>query len=179
MRSTPANLLNLALAQCECTRGYCRTGRHAQANPPAKQARADTSSRSLTRSSALELLNPRADLARREQAFQLNCTGALGLANVVKSNLGALSRPPHLTRSRSSLERYTGPRGTLKMLVDGSGQLKMTKDGKVLLSEMQIQVRTPSSLASADLSLRELILGWNLCTEPYGGVDCTNGGRAG
>jgi hypothetical protein len=27
------------------------------------------------------------------------------------------------------------------MLVDGAGQLKMTKDGKVLLSEMQIQVR--------------------------------------
>jgi len=26
------------------------------------------------------------------------------------------------------------------MLVDGAGQLKMTKDGKVLLSEMQIQV---------------------------------------
>lgn len=48
-------------------------------------------------------------------------TGATGLANVVKSNLG--------------------PRGTLKMLVDGAGQLKMTKDGKVLLSEMQIQVR--------------------------------------
>ena len=44
----------------------------------------------------------------------------MGLANVVKSNLG--------------------PRGTIKMLVDGSGQIKMTKDGKVLLSEMQIQV---------------------------------------
>lgn len=49
----------------------------------------------------------------------------------------------NFTRSRSSLKRYIGPRGTLKMLVDGSGQLKMTKDGKVLLSEMQIQVRTP------------------------------------
>jgi T-complex protein 1 subunit zeta len=29
------------------------------------------------------------------------------------------------------------------MLVDGAGQLKMTKDGKVLLSEMQIQVSSP------------------------------------
>lgn len=29
------------------------------------------------------------------------------------------------------------------MLVDGSGQIKMTKDGKVLLSEMQIQVTIP------------------------------------
>lgn len=34
------------------------------------------------------------------------------------------------------------------MLVDGSGQLKMTKDGKVLLSEMQIQV-SPTSLFHA------------------------------
>ena len=31
------------------------------------------------------------------------------------------------------------------MLVDGSGALKMTKDGKVLLSEMQIQVRRHAS----------------------------------
>lgn len=65
-------------------------------------------------------MNPRAEQVRRQQAFSLNCTGATGLAQVVKSNLG--------------------PRGTLKMLVDGAGQLKMTKDGKVLLSEMQIQV---------------------------------------
>jgi len=40
-----------------------------------------------------------------------------------------------------------GPRGTLKMLVDGSGQIKMTKDGKVLLSEMQIQNPTAAMIA--------------------------------
>ena len=38
------------------------------------------------------------------------------------------------------------------MLVDGAGQLKMTKDGKVLLSEMQIQV-CPHPLLSLALML--------------------------
>jgi T-complex protein 1 subunit zeta len=47
----------------------------------------------------------------------------------------------------SALEKYAGPRGTLKMLVDGSGQIKMTKDGKVLLSEMQIQNPTAAMIA--------------------------------
>ncbi|KAH9061261.1 T-complex protein 1 zeta subunit [Lactarius vividus] len=69
--------------------------------------------------SSIELINPKAESVRRAAALQVNTTGALGLANVVKGNLG--------------------PRGTLKMLVDGAGQIKMTKDGKVLLSEMQIQ----------------------------------------
>lgn len=40
-----------------------------------------------------------------------------------------------------------GPRGTLKMLVDGAGQIKMTKDGKALLSEMQIQNPTAAMIA--------------------------------
>jgi chaperonin GroEL (HSP60 family) len=35
------------------------------------------------------------------------------------------------------------------MLVDGAGQLKMTKDGKVLLSEMQIQVSISSPSSSS------------------------------
>lgn len=42
---------------------------------------------------------------------------------------------------------HIGPRGTLKMLVDGAGQIKMTKDGKVLLSEMQIQNPTAAMIA--------------------------------
>ncbi|CED82047.1 chaperonin-containing t-complex zeta subunit cct6 [Phaffia rhodozyma] len=78
-------------------------------------------------SSALEYINPRAETVRRAQALQVNTTGAVGLANVVKSNLG--------------------PRGTIKMLVDGSGNIKMTKDGKVLLSEMQIQNPTAAMVA--------------------------------
>ncbi|THH03752.1 hypothetical protein EW146_g10350, partial [Bondarzewia mesenterica] len=77
--------------------------------------------------SSIELINPKAESVRRAAALQVNTTGAMGLANVVKGNLG--------------------PRGTLKMLVDGSGQIKMTKDGKVLLSEMQIQNPTAAMIA--------------------------------
>ncbi|KAH7913913.1 chaperonin Cpn60/TCP-1 family [Hygrophoropsis aurantiaca] len=78
-------------------------------------------------SSSIELINPKAESVRRAAALQVNTAGAMGLASVVKSNLG--------------------PRGTLKMLVDGSGQIKMTKDGKVLLSEMQIQNPTAAMIA--------------------------------
>ncbi|KAF8633291.1 hypothetical protein AX17_004466 [Amanita inopinata Kibby_2008] len=78
-------------------------------------------------SSSIELVNPKAESVRRAAALQVNTTGAMGLANVVKGNLG--------------------PRGTLKMLVDGAGQIKMTKDGKVLLSEMQIQNPTAAMIA--------------------------------
>ncbi|KAL0956480.1 hypothetical protein HGRIS_002626 [Hohenbuehelia grisea] len=78
-------------------------------------------------SSSIELINPKAESVRRAAALQVNTTGAMGLASVVKGNLG--------------------PRGTLKMLVDGAGQIKMTKDGKVLLSEMQIQNPTAAMIA--------------------------------
>ncbi|KAF8345926.1 chaperonin Cpn60/TCP-1 family [Amanita rubescens] len=77
--------------------------------------------------SSIELINPKAESVRRAAALQVNTAGAMGLANVVKGNLG--------------------PRGTLKMLVDGSGQIKITKDGKVLLSEMQIQNPTAAMVA--------------------------------
>lgn len=52
-----------------------------------------------------------------------------------------------LTTGDQCAESTVGPRGTLKMLVDGSGQIKMTKDGKVLLSEMQIQNPTAAMIA--------------------------------
>ncbi|KJA29034.1 hypothetical protein HYPSUDRAFT_128264 [Hypholoma sublateritium FD-334 SS-4] len=77
--------------------------------------------------SGIELINPKAESVKRAAALQVNTNGAMGLAGVVKGNLG--------------------PRGTLKMLVDGSGQIKMTKDGKVLLSEMQIQNPTAAMIA--------------------------------
>lgn len=66
--------------------------------------------------------------------------------------LHKLSKPisvrVHRVYSTSRLLRVcAGPRGTLKMLVDGAGQIKMTKDGKVLLSEMQIQNPTAAMIA--------------------------------
>ncbi|KAI0965398.1 T-complex protein 1 [Xylaria arbuscula] len=68
--------------------------------------------------SAAELLNPKAESRRRGEALQVNISAGEGLRNVLKSNLG--------------------PLGTIKMLVDGAGQIKLTKDGNVLLREMQI-----------------------------------------
>ncbi|KAF8894955.1 chaperonin Cpn60/TCP-1 family [Gymnopilus junonius] len=68
--------------------------------------------------SSIELINPKAESVKRAAALQVNTTGAMGLANVVKGNL-----------------------------VDGAGQIKMTKDGKVLLSEMQIQNPTAAMIA--------------------------------
>ena len=47
------------------------------------------------------------------------------------------------------LKTNLGPNGTLKMLVGGAGQIKLTKDGNVLLKEMQIQHPTASLIAHA------------------------------
>ena len=67
---------------------------------------------------------------------------ANGLQNVLKTNLG--------------------PRGTLKMLVGGAGQIKLTKDGNVLLHEMQIQHPTAALIArtaTAQVSTNILLSG--------------------
>ncbi|EDV20134.1 uncharacterized protein TRIADDRAFT_38421 [Trichoplax adhaerens] len=77
--------------------------------------------------SAIKDLNPNAEIARAAQALQLNISAARGLQDVLKSNLG--------------------PRGTMKMLVSGAGDIKITKDGNVLLHEMQIQHPTASLIA--------------------------------
>jgi len=74
-------------------------------------------------------LNPKAEVARAAQALSLNISAARGLQEVLRSNLG--------------------PKGTMKMLVSGAGDIKMTKDGMVLLKEMQIQHPTASLIARA------------------------------
>ena len=65
--------------------------------------------------------------------------------------------PPHVqSKSRETLLltglfscvcATVGPKGTLKMLVSGSGDIKLTKDGKTLLYEMQIQNPTAALIA--------------------------------
>ncbi|CUM63186.1 uncharacterized protein PRCAT00000755001 [Priceomyces carsonii] len=87
-------------------------------------------------SSAVQLLNPKAESLRRAQALQVNISAAQGLQQVLASNLG--------------------PKGTLKLLVDGSGALKLTKDGKVLLTEMQIQHPTAVMIARAATAQDEI-----------------------
>ncbi|OQS03321.1 T-complex protein 1 subunit zeta [Thraustotheca clavata] len=79
--------------------------------------------------SSVRTVNPNAEVVARSQALLVNVSAAKGLQGVLKSNLG--------------------PRGTLKMLVGGAGQIKLTKDGNVLLHEMQIQHPTAAVIARA------------------------------
>ncbi|KAF2427667.1 T-complex protein 1 subunit zeta [Tothia fuscella] len=86
--------------------------------------------------SAAQLLNPKAESRRRGEALRVNINAGEGLQQVLSSNLG--------------------PTGTLKMLVDGSGGIKLTKDGSVLLREMQIQNPTAVMIARAATAQDEI-----------------------
>lgn len=79
--------------------------------------------------SSIRLVNPNAEFSRRGVARNTTINAAKGLQDVLRSNLG--------------------PKGTVKMLVGGAGDIKITKDGKVLLDEMQIQNPTSSMIARA------------------------------
>lgn len=74
-------------------------------------------------------MNPDAEIVSKQAALAVNVSAAKGLQSVLRTNLG--------------------PRGTLKMLVGGAGQIKLTKDGNVLLHEMQIQHPTAALIARA------------------------------
>lgn len=63
----------------------------------------------------------------RNAALFMNINAAKGLLDVMKTNLG--------------------PKGTIKMLVGGAGDLRLTKDGSVLLRDMQIQNPTAVMIA--------------------------------
>lgn len=78
---------------------------------------------------AVNLLNSGAEVSRRGLALHTTINAAKGLQNVLRTNLG--------------------PKGTIKMLVSGAGDIKITKDGKVLLDEMQIQNPTSLMIARA------------------------------
>lgn len=77
--------------------------------------------------SATQLVNPNADVVKKGAAAAMNINAARGLQDVLSSNLG--------------------PKGTLKMLVSGAGDIKLTKDGHTLLYEMQIQNPTANMIA--------------------------------
>lgn len=76
--------------------------------------------------SSLQFINSKADHVKKLGALTMNINAAKGLSDVLKTNIG--------------------PKGTLKMLVGGAGQIKITKDGNVLLHEMQIQHPTASMI---------------------------------
>lgn len=88
---------------------------------------------------AANLVNPNAEIVAQSQCLQVNVAAARGLQTVVKTNLG--------------------PRGTLKMLVGGAGQIKITKDGNVLLHEMQIQHPTAMMVARAATAMDDQVGG--------------------
>ena len=75
---------------------------------------------------AVKTLNPKPDVAQAQEALAVNISAAWGLQDVLRTNLG--------------------PKGTMKMLVSG-GDIKLTKDGNVLLLETQIQHPTASLIA--------------------------------
>lgn len=75
----------------------------------------------------LHEVSPNAEIVSKAAARAVNVAASVGLQAVLKTNLG--------------------PRGTLKMLVGGAGQIKLTKDGNVLLHEMQIQHPTACMVA--------------------------------
>nr|XP_021498325.1 T-complex protein 1 subunit zeta-2 isoform X2 [Meriones unguiculatus] len=76
---------------------------------------------------AIKIANPGAEVTRSQAALAVNICAARGLQDVLRPSLG--------------------PKGTLKMLVSGAGDIKLTKDGNVLLHEMQIQHPTASIIA--------------------------------
>ncbi|XP_019673072.1 T-complex protein 1 subunit zeta-2 isoform X1 [Felis catus] len=76
---------------------------------------------------AITAVNSKAEVARARSALAVNMCAARGLQDVLRTNLG--------------------PKGTMKMLISGAGDIKLTKDGNVLLHEMQIQHPTASLIA--------------------------------
>ncbi|KAL5722187.1 T-complex protein 1 subunit zeta [Ranunculus cassubicifolius] len=76
---------------------------------------------------AVRVLNPNAEVLNKSASLNMNIKTPIGLMDVLKPNLG--------------------PKGTIKMLVGGSGDIKLTKDGNTLLKEMQIQNPTAIMIA--------------------------------
>lgn len=87
--------------------------------------------------SSVQFVNSRAEVLKRFSALAMNINAARGLQEIMKSNLG--------------------PKGTLKMLVGGAGQIKITKDGCVLLTEMQIQHPTASMIARSATAQDDIV----------------------
>ena len=79
--------------------------------------------------SSVNFINEKGEELDREGALRMNLTAAASLQGVIRSNIG--------------------PKGTEKMLVGGAGQVKITKDGNVLLHEMNIIHPTAQMIARA------------------------------
>ena len=76
---------------------------------------------------SVNFINVKGEELDREGALRMNLTASASLMGVIRSNVG--------------------PKGTEKMLVGGAGQVKITKDGNVLLHEMSIIHPTAQMIA--------------------------------
>ncbi|CDR97893.1 T-complex protein 1 zeta subunit, putative [Babesia bigemina] len=85
---------------------------------------------------SVNILNKQADSLQAMAALATNIHAAKSLCDIVKTNLG--------------------PKGTCKMLVNGAGNIKITKDGSVLLGEMMIQHPTAMILCRAASAMDEI-----------------------
>ncbi|KAK2197863.1 bifunctional GroEL-like equatorial domain superfamily/Chaperonin TCP-1 [Babesia duncani] len=85
---------------------------------------------------SVNILNKQADSLQAMAALLTNIHAAKSLFEILKSNLG--------------------PSGTCKMLVNGAGNIKITKDGSVLLSEMMIQHPTALILCRAAAAMDDI-----------------------
>ncbi|KAH8400473.1 hypothetical protein KR222_001090 [Zaprionus bogoriensis] len=86
---------------------------------------------------SVSLLNPKAEVARAAQALGINITAAVGMKRLMATNLG--------------------PKGTTKMLVSPAGDIKITKDGNVLLQEMNFCHPTASMIARASTTQDSMV----------------------
>ena len=99
--------------------------------------------------SAVRSLNPKAEVARAAQALQVNISAARGLQDVLKTNLGPKgtmkmwgsgkveARLSHKSvASRDTATWVCVYCNCFCRLVSGAGDIKLTKDGSVLLHEM-------------------------------------------
>ncbi|XP_038664598.1 T-complex protein 1 subunit zeta-like [Scyliorhinus canicula] len=74
---------------------------------------------------------------KAETALSINVSAARALQELLKTNLG--------------------PKGTMKMLVSGAGDIKLTKDGGVLLREMHLQHPTAAFIAQAVAAMDDTV----------------------
>lgn len=86
---------------------------------------------------SIHVLNKKADSLKAANVLMTNINASKGLFEIIKSNVG--------------------PKGSYKMLVSGSGSIKITKDGNVLLNEMMIQHPTASMLSRICSSIDETL----------------------
>ncbi len=87
--------------------------------------------------SAIHALNQKAEHLRRGEALDMNIDAAEKLMKLIRTNFG--------------------PAGTYKMLVSGAGDIKITKDGSVLLSELPINHPIAAFIATAATAQDDIV----------------------